>query len=250
MALDTLFNHPNVGPFIGRQLIQQFVTSNPTPAYIARVAQTFNDNGRGVRGELSAVLRAVLLDPEARTAPTSSFGKLREPILRVTHWMRAFDARSASGMYQVTQDLEGLGQRPNKMPSVFSFFRPGYAPQSGALALAGLGSPEMQIMDESSIAIWVNAMELMLREGMGWHGTSRDVTAALPDEASLVASTPAALVERLNLLLFDGRMSQVMRKALMDAMQGVPTWDANRNIKQARVAIFVAMTSPEYLVQR
>jgi len=251
MALDTLFNHPNVGPFIGRQLIQQFVTSNPTPAYVARVAQTFSDNGRGVRGDLGAVLRAVLLDPEARTAPTSnSFGKLREPILRVTHWMRAFGASSASGMYQVTQDMAGLGQRPNQMPSVFSFFRPGYAPQGGALALGGLGSPEMQIIDESSIATWVNAMELMLREGMGWHGGNRDVIAVLHDEAALVATSPAALAERLNLLLFDGRMSQVMRKSLMDAMQGVPDWDAHRNTKRARVAIFVAMTSPEYLVQR
>lgn len=251
MALDTLFNHPNVGPFIGRQLIQQFVTSNPTPAYVARVAQSFNDNGRGVRGDLGAVLRAVLLDPEARTASTStSFGKLREPILRVTHWMRAFGVTSSSGMYQVTQDLVGVGQRPNQMPSVFSFFRPGFAPQGGELALAGLGSPEMQIIDESSIATWVNTMELMLREGMGWHGVNRDAIAALSDESSLVGTSPVALIERLNLLLFDGRMSQVMRKALMDAMQGVPDWDVNRNLKRARVAIFVAMTSPEYLVQR
>ncbi len=250
MALDTLFNHPNVGPFIGRQLIQQFVTSNPSPGYVARVAQVFANNGSGVRGDLGAVLRAVLLDTEARVVSTSNSGKVREPILRVTHWMRSFDAQSASGEFQITQELTGLGQRPNLMPSVFSFFRPGYVPAGGALALAGLGSPEMQIIDESSTAAWANSMELMLREGIGWSGGSRDVTVSLAAHGEMVATAPAALLANLDLMLFAGRMSSELRKSVMDAMQGVPDWAPSRNLARARVAIYVAMTSPEYLVQQ
>ena len=136
------------------------------------------------------------------------------------------------------------------MASVFSFFRPGYAPPAGALALAGLGAPEMQIVDESSIAAWANSLEVMLREGMGWFGSALDVTVALDAEAALSASAPQALISRLDVLLFAGRMSSDLRRTTMDAMQGVPDWAANRHLACARVAIFVAMTSPEYLVQR
>ena len=92
MALDALFNHPNVGPFIGRQLIQRLTTSNPSPAYVARVAAVFANNGKGVRGDMAAVVRAILLDAEARQQPDGGFGKLREPILRVTQ----LDARHSA----------------------------------------------------------------------------------------------------------------------------------------------------------
>ena len=251
MALNTLFKHPNVGPFLARQLIQQVVTSNPSPAYIGRVASVFNDNGRGIRGDLGAVIRAVLLDTEARTTPTAhTFGKVREPILRVTHWMRAFGARSLSGQFQLTNELAAMGQHPNRMPSVFSFFRPGYAPPLGASAASELGAPEMQIINESTLAAWANRLEIMLREGMGWEGNLLDVTASFEDEATLVAASPAALLSRLNTLLFAGQMSPEMKSALMNAMQGVPEGIENRNAALVRVGVFVAMSSPEYLVQR
>ena len=117
LALDALFNHPNVGPFIAKQLIQRLVTSQPGPAYVARVANAFNNNGQGVRGDLTAVVRAVLLDPDARAAsPAADFGKLREPVLRVTQWMRAFDATSSSGHYKMEWALDSTGQRPHAQP--------------------------------------------------------------------------------------------------------------------------------------
>lgn len=250
MALDTLFNHPNVGPFLARQLIQRLVTSNPSPAYVGRVAQAFNNNGKNVRGDLAAVVRATLLDTEARDAPSTRFGKMREPVLRVANWLRAFGAQSASGEYRIAGELPGLGQQANYMPSVFGYFRPGYVPPNTALATAGMTSPEMQIVDESSVSQWINMVELMLREGIGWYGSNRDVTLALTTETALVATGPAALVEHLNLMLFAGKMSPGLRKNILDAMMGVNEIETGRDLLRAKVAVYAAMTSPEYLIQR
>jgi uncharacterized protein (DUF1800 family) len=133
-ALDVIFNHPNVGPFIGRQLIQRLVTSNPSPAYVQRVATVFNNNGSGVRGDLAAVIRAILLDAEARdmtSVSSATFGKVREPMVRLANWMRAFSATSVSGNYLITSTSANtsLGQSPLASPSVFNFYRPGYIPK-------------------------------------------------------------------------------------------------------------------------
>jgi uncharacterized protein (DUF1800 family) len=250
IALDTLFNHPNVGPFIGRQLIQRLVTGNPSPDYVRRVAATFNNNGRGVRGDLAAVVRAVLMDVEARSAPVAGFGKVREPVLRVAHWLRAFGARSAGGEYLMATEPTGLGQRANYMPSVFGYFRPGYVPPSTMMAGDGVTAPELQIVDEASTASWINAMELMLREGIGWFGTARDVTVQLNTEAGLVAQEPEKLLRHLDLMLFAGRMSPALRKDVMDAIQGVPEGARGRDTVRAKVAVFMTTTAPEYLVQR
>jgi len=130
IALDTIFNHPNVGPFVAKRLIQQLVTSNPSPAYVGRVATVFNNNGSGVRGDMSAVIRAVLTDNDARDiAVTSSptYGKIREPIVRLGNWMRAFGATSTSGAFLLgsTSATTSLGQSPLTSPSVFNFYRPG-----------------------------------------------------------------------------------------------------------------------------
>jgi uncharacterized protein (DUF1800 family) len=250
-ALDVLFNHPNVGPFISRQLIQHLVTSNPSPAYVSRVAQVFNNNGKGVRGDMGAVVRALLLDSEARPAvPVASFGKLREPVLRVAQWMRAFGAQSASGEYLMASDMPGLGQVANWMPSVFGYFRPGYVPPNTSLAAANMVAPEMQIVDESTVSQWINTVEVMLREGLGWFGTVRDVTLPLTAEMSLVANAPEALINHLDVLLFAGKMSPGLRKNVMDAMLGVNEALPYCYQARARVAIYIAMTSPEYLVQR
>jgi uncharacterized protein (DUF1800 family) len=127
-ALDTIFNHPNVGPFIGRQLIQRLVASNPGKAYIQRVASVFNNNGAGVRGDLAATLRAVLLDAEARNPPADGTGKLQEPLLRLTSLWRAFDARAANGRYRLDYLGYVLGQAPFSSPSVFNFYKPDYRP--------------------------------------------------------------------------------------------------------------------------
>ena len=250
MALDSLFNHPNVGPFIGRQLIQRLVTSNPSREYVTRVAQAFNNNGSGVRGDMSAVVRAILMDPEARSSPTTHFGKIREPVLRVAQWMRSLGARSASGECMIDDEPGGVGQRPNFMPSVFGYFRPGYIPPSTSLSALGLMAPEMQLVDEATSASWINGLELMLVEGLGWYQSARDVSVPMTAEGAMLGSSPMALTEHLNLLLFAGEMSPALRKNIIDAMVGVDDGVGSRDVARARVAVYIAMTSPEYLVQR
>ena len=249
-ALDLLFNHPNVGPFVGRQLIQQLVTSNPSPAYVARVAAVFANNGKGVRGDLAAVARAILLDVEARGTPPAGFGKLREPVLRVAHWMRSFGARSASGDYMLAWDLDNVQQRVLNAPSVFGYFRPGYVPPNTALATNSVTAPEFQILDESTSAVWVNLVEGMVGSGMGWTGSASDVSS---DYAALVAASAggnlAALADQVNLLLMAGRMSPTLRQAVLDAAGGVAGSGAATDLNRARAAVFVTLASPEYLVQ-
>jgi uncharacterized protein (DUF1800 family) len=150
-AVANLFNHPNVGPFIGKQLIQRFVTSNPSPDYVARVSAAFADNGHGVRGDMKAVVKAILLDPEARDGAKMSdphFGKMREPFLRFVNFARAFNAASPSGLYILDQfDLDHM-EEPMSAPSVFNFFMPNYRPP-GALTDANLLAPEFQIVNAS-----------------------------------------------------------------------------------------------------
>ena len=164
IALDTLFMHPNVGPFFGRQMIQRLVTSNPSPAYVARVASAFNNNGQGVRGSLAAVFRAVLLDSEANdTANQDSptFGKLREPMVRIAQWAHTFEVSSISGTWRIgnLSAPNSLGQSPLQAPSVFNFFRPGYVPPSQALALMKFTAPEFQIVNETTGPSYLNYLE-------------------------------------------------------------------------------------------
>lgn len=248
-ALDALFNHPNVGPFIGRQLIQRLVTSQPSPAYVARVAGVFNNNGSGVRGDLAAVVRAILLDAEARNTPPAGFGKLREPVLRVAHWMRALGARSASGQFQMATVLDTSGQRALYAPSVFGYYRPGYVPPNTSFASGKATAPEFQIVNESTVAAWINTAEAMAGTGLGWTGTAADVAVdhaalgALADNGNL-----AALADHLNLLLLGGRMSNPLRQAILDTAGSVSagtTAAANR----ARAAVFLTLASPDFLTQ-
>lgn len=250
MALDALFNHPNVGPFISRQLIQRMVTSNPSPAYVARVAAVFNNNGRGVRGDLAAVLRAVLLDSEASKPPAGSVGKLREPVLRVAHWMRAFGAQSTSGQWQVVYDLDNLNQRALHAPSVFGYFRPGYVPPGGALASSGITAPEMQIATEYTNSVWIGIAQRMAMGGMGWVGSIADVNVNLQPLVSLVSAGDLdGMIDRLNLLLFAGRMSASLKEDLTRAVTGVSGNDAASQLNRARLALFLSLASTEYLVQ-
>ncbi len=147
-ALDLLFQHPNVGPFFGRQMIQRLVTSDPSPAYVARVAAAFNNNGSGVRGDLKAVWAAVLLDDEARgpqgLTDAAAHGKLREPMHRFIQWAQTFGLRSVSGDWKLgdlSNPATQLGQSPLRAPSVFNFFRPGYVPPGTAMAAAQATAP-------------------------------------------------------------------------------------------------------------
>jgi uncharacterized protein (DUF1800 family) len=260
LALDTLFNHPNVGPFFGRQLIQRLVTSNPSPAYVGRVAAAFANNGSGVRGDMQAVIRAVLLDPEALAPAGSTLrtGKLREPLVRLGNWMRAFNAKDAALQYRIyylSDPLSGLGQNPMNAPSVFNYFRPSYVPPNSALAAAGLVAPEMQITSEPSVTGYLNFMQDAISGGVA---ENRAVRADYSAELAL-ADQPAALLDRVNLLLMSGNMSSRLRTKILSAVTSIAIPAASGSnaaqvttAKTYRVhlAIFLAMASPEYLVQK
>lgn len=257
IALDTLFNHPNVGPFIGKQLIQRLVSSNPSPAYVARVATAFNDNGSGVRGDMKAVLRAILLDPEARAAPAAggTTGKYREPIVRFVHWMRSFNARSADGKFlqgTTTDPSTQLAQSPMYAPSVFNFFRPGYIPSNSRVGNAGLVAPEAQIINETSAAGYLNFMRGVITNGVGTRTNGvADIQADYTAELAL-ADNPDALVDRVSLLLVAGNLSANSRELIRSAVASVNIGTANpANDRRNRVnlAIYLTMASTDYLFQ-
>ncbi len=247
IALDTLFSHPNVGPFIGRELIQRLVTSNPSPAYVGRVAAAFADNGQGVRGDMKAVIKAILLDPEARTVPASNTaGKIREPVIRLANWMRAFHATSNSGRFQMGEHddpLGGLAQTPMRAPSVFNFFRPEYVPPFSNISGANKFSPEMQITEEMSVTGYLNFMRVAIQGGTG---ISNDIKADYTAELAL-AGTPELLVDRIDLLLMQGQMSATLRGQILTAINSNP---GNSKINRVYLAIFLTMASPEYIVQK
>ncbi len=255
-ALDTVFNHPNVGPFFGKQMIQRLVTSNPSPAYVARVATAFNNNGSGVRGDLAAVFAAILMDDEARgPAGLSSpeFGKLREPILRLVQWGRTFGISSASGDWKLpdlSQTGSSLGQSPLRSPTVFNFFRPGYVPSSTGLS-ANAVVPEFQLVNESSVGGYLNFMMSTISAGVG-PGNPRDMKASYTAELALVLDA-AALVKRVSLLLAAGQVSAATQQAIVNALNDKPlTQSSSANDKMNRVyaAVLMVMACAQYLIQK
>ncbi len=197
IALDTLVAHPNVGPFIGRQLIQRLVTSNPSPAYVGRVAAVFDNNGTDVRGDLGAVVRAVLLDDEAWLADQpSTFGKLREPVLRFTVVARALDVNSDDdddwGFDNTSDSATSLGQLPFASPSVFNFYRPGYVAPQTPLSDLDLVAPEFQIVDETSAIGWINWLGSYLRTPRGSQTYDLDALLAISDDVPALVTDVAA----------------------------------------------------------
>ncbi|WP_082448105.1 DUF1800 domain-containing protein [Xylophilus sp. Leaf220] len=268
-ALDTLFQHPNVGPFIGRQLIQRLVTSNPSRGYVGRVAAIFANNGRGVRGDLAATVAAVLLDSEARSATglaDASFGRLREPVLRLVQWGRSFGLRSAAGSWKIgnlSNPASQLAQSPLQSPSVFNFFRPGYVPPGTAIASAGGVAPEFQLVNESSVGGYLNFMQGVVRNGLYVNAPDLpqaasnasngfDLTAAYTREKALAADAPA-LVAKLNLVLAAGQLSGATVALIVGALNATPVTAASTDaVKLNRIAaaVLMVMAAPEYLIQK
>jgi uncharacterized protein (DUF1800 family) len=272
IALDTLFNHANVGPFFGRQMIQRLVCSNPSPAYVARVAEVFNNNGKGVRGDLAAVFKAILLDNEA-TSPSgltsTTFGKLREPMMRTAQWARTFKATSLKGTWKIGNPnysaVDALGQSPLQAPSVFNFFRPGYVPPSTAMSLSKATAPEFQLVNESTTASYINYLQNFLTNGM-WvrapelitspdTSTPTDGPDIVPDYSTELAMVgrPSELINRLNLLLCAGQLSAETVSMMVNALSHDPTNSAStNNAKRSYVAkaIIFVMCCSEYLVQK
>ena len=249
VALDTLANHPNVGPFIGRQLIQRLVTSNPSAAYIGRVTAAFNNNGAGVRGDMKAVLKAILLDPEALdesklTQP--EWGKLREPMLRYVQWARTFKASSPTDQWNIgnTSDpATRFGQSPFRSSSVFNFFRPGYVPPNTSLGSRQLVAPELQITNESSTIGYVNFLQTAISTGVG------EVKSAYSDYLVLASDTNA-LIDRIALLLSGAQLSSATINQIRSAVNTIPAvTDADR-LRRVQAAVLLVMASNEYLVQK
>lgn len=260
VALDTIFNHPNVPPFMCQRLIQRLVTSNPSPAYVSRCSAAFINNGQGERGDLSAVVRAILLDSEARDpalAATPGFGKLREPVIRMTNWMRAFGATSTSGNWLLnsTSANTSLGQSALTSPSVFNFYRPGYVPPNTRLGERALMAPEMQIVDEITVAGYANTMQTAIGTGIG---SGSDVKSTYAREVAIAADANA-LADRMNRLLLYGRMTPTLRARIVESVNSVAVPAATGTnqaaintalLNRSRLAVYLTMISPDYLVQR
>ena len=247
MALDILFAHPNVAPFISRQLIQRLVCSNPSPGYIARVATVFNNDGAGVKGNLKAVLKAILLDDEARridAVPVARAGKQREPMLRFTAWARAYGAASTSDNWLIGDLSSGaysLGQSPLRAPSVFNFFRPGYVPPNSAIAVNGLVAPEFQITDESSIAGYVNFMQNAVSSGA--RGFKADYSSLMP-----LADDAAALVSDIALVLAADQLTASTKSTITAAVSSLPGGTDPSRLKRIYTAMLLVLASPEFIV--
>jgi uncharacterized protein (DUF1800 family) len=247
-ALDTIAAHPNVGPFIGRQLIQRLVASNPSPAYVARVSAVFANNGAGVRGDLRAVIKAILLDDEARRAPVAgdtTRGKLREPVVRFIQWARTFGLASPTGQWNignVSDPSTRLGQSPLRSPSVFNFFRPGYVPPNSALGTLNLNAPEFQITNESTVVGWANWAQTFVQSGVG--ETRPDYTAELA-----LATDATALVKRVSLLLSGDTLSAATLATIGTAVGSISATTDTGKRNRVYAAIHLVLCTPEYLVQ-
>lgn len=248
-ALDNIFNDPNVGPFISKQIIQHLVTSNPSPAYVARVASVFNDNGAGVRGDLKAVVRAVLLDGEARgdlkTDP--NYGRLRHPAQFICNILRAFNAmsanRSTTSDGYLNPQSSPMGMDLFRPPSVFSYYSPGtVVPGTG-----GVRGPEFGILSTSTALRRANFVNTIVFSNIAVstnapNGTSIDLSAL-----QALAGDPAQLVERLNQLMMHGTMSVEMRNSITGAVSAV---SSSNPLKRARTAVYLVATSSQYQVER
>jgi uncharacterized protein (DUF1800 family) len=248
-ALDAVVAHPNVGPFVCRRLIQRLVTSNPSPAYVYRCAQAFADDGRGVRGDLKAVVAAILLDYEARSAEVAvrqDFGHLREPLIRFVGLLRTLHAKSPAGRYRFTA-LErpglGLGQSPYRAPTVFNFFTPDYS-QPGEIASAGLVSPEFEIATETTVVGAANFLGAVLQPGFA----SRRLHVELaPFEAPQV-KTDEELLDRVDLLFFGGAMTADTRSILRDALLAAD-FPKTRDARVLRL-LWLANIAPEGAIEK
>ncbi len=245
-ALDWIFSHANVAPFISKQLIQKLVTSNPSSAYVTRVATVFNNDGSGVKGNLSAVIKTILLDSEARSDSSASttFGKQREPMLRFVAWARAFNANSATDAWAIgdTSDpASRLGQSPLRSPTVFNFFRPGYVPPNSAIGTAALVAPEFQLTNESSVVGYVNYMQNAVSRGVG--DVLADYSTLLP-----LADNAASLLNEINLVLAAGQLSSATLTLLTTAVGSMPSGTDPVRLNRIYAALTLVLAAPEFII--
>ena len=250
-ALDNIFYHPNVAPFVSRYLIQQMVTSDPTPAYVGRVAAVFNNNGSNVRGDMKAVVKAILLDPEARgnikTDP--NYGKLREPVQLATNVFRQFDVQSAAGGAQsdgyVNQIISPMGQNTFNSPTVFNYYSPDYIVPGTAL-----NAPEFGILTTGTTIARANFMNTLVFGKVNVSANAPTGTSIDLSEMRALAAADATgnrLVDALNTKLMHGAMSAQMKSTILTAVQAVAS---TNTLLRAQTAIYLTASSSQYQVQR
>jgi uncharacterized protein (DUF1800 family) len=238
-ALDILFNSPNLPSFVSRQLIQQLVTSNPSPQYVTDVARVFIDNGGGGRGDLSAVVRAILMHPEASQV-TASSGKLNEPVLYVLQQLRALNATVADHPFMASR-AEAMGQKVLYPGSVFSYFSPGYKVRGTTGPNGPIGGPEFQILTSVTALERANFVAALLG---GWFGT--DVAVDYTPFTN-IATDSNMLVDYCNTLFMGGRMSPEARMEIINAVRVTP---ASNYTERARTALYLTLTSAQFQVDR
>jgi len=268
-ALDNIFNHPNVGPFICRNLIEHLVTSNPSPAYISRVASVFNDNGSGVRGDLQAVVRAILMDAEARTDPNDNtlnagsanaegavFGHLQEPALFIARFLRAFNTTSATTDFVLSDSYTAPGLQMSqdlfRSPSVFNYYPPAF-PIAGVTLNGGVvNGPEFDLLSTSTAIARINFVAEVTYHTMPASqpnrptGTWIDLSSITPLVTPPVGST-GQLVSALNTLMLHGQGSPGLLNAVTNAVNGMTT---ATSLAKAQRAVYLIGSSPEYMVER
>jgi uncharacterized protein (DUF1800 family) len=251
-ALDNIFQHQNVAPFISKQLIQRLVTSNPSPEYVARISQVFNNNGQGVKGDLAAVATAILLDVEARQSrqyQRPHFGKLREPLLKTTHLWRALQAESVTGRIRTVTIEANHGQAPQQAPSVFNFFRPDYKP-NGTLQQLGLNAPEAQILTDSLLLEMQNSFHSAINLSIAEHVDKPDDFHMLMAFSALgemlTKSGIGALLDHYSLIFFAGDMPLALRNLLSATDAQLTGLSAER---RAAALLYLVFISPDYALQ-
>jgi hypothetical protein len=255
-AIDNLFNHPNVGPYVCTQLIHQLVTSNPAPAYVGRCSAAFANNGSGVRGDMKAVITAILLDPEARgdVKTDPNYGHLREPVLLMTHLLRAFNAVSDGVL--VTSITPGsfstpLGQNVFNPPTVFSYF-----PSDYGLPGTSLVGPEFGILDTSTTYARANFMNTLFVANSGAGILANGVNRPSGTQINFasyqaLATTPQALVDALNTKLMHGTMSAAMNANIVATVTAITNANATtQTLQRTQTAIYLVATSAQYQVER
>ena len=272
-ALDIIFNHPNVPPFISKKLIQHLVTSNPSPDFVKRISEVFKNNGSNVRGDLKATIRAILLDPEARaccaTKDQDTYGHFREPFLRYMNLVKGMELTATTGVYRnVMEDLyDKLEQRPLSSPSVFNFYQSSYVPD-GPLSEKGKVGPEFQMLNSLSLANYMNALHRWIVDNspIQYYGlfSGERYKSALDPEFNYVKDYQLAKDERLgefldkyNLVLAQGRISKHNIQTIKNTLLSLPiTVDANGNPdpgwaeRRLKMGLYLIMISPEYMITK
>ncbi len=249
MALDGLFNNSSLPPFVSKQLIQHMVTSNPSPAYVSRVANVFANNGSGVRGDMKAVIRAILTDAEARDdsqISSATFGKLREPVVRLVQWAKAFGVTSPTNTWpfgNTGSSANRLAQSPGRAPSVFNWFRPGYTPPGTTVSTKGLVAPEFQMANEPSVIAYVNYMQTLIANGAGEARPNYDALTPL-------ATDSQALLAELNVVLAANQIGATTISQMKTALDTISVATNAGILNRIQAAILLVMAAPEYLVQR